>query len=89
MLPEMATLWISDFIELYEDAAPLAKRPRVIASRLSLESDRSFVSYEAATRHFTSPPMANIIDVAWNQTLFDVWFEYPIHSELSRFSIHS
>jgi len=61
----------------------------VIAARVSLESDRSFVSYEAAARHFAWPPMANSIDVAWNQTLLDVWFEYPIRSERSRFSIHS
>jgi HupE / UreJ protein len=88
LLPEVATLWISDFIELYEDAARLPKRPRVMAARVSLESDRSFVSYEDAVAHFTAPPLASNIDVAWNQTLLDVWFEYPIHSEQSRFSIH-
>src|SRR5260370_15837864 len=88
LLPEVATLWISDFIELYEDAARLPKRPRVMAARVSLESDRSFVSYEDAVAHFTAPPLASKIDVAWNQTLLDVWFEYPIHSEQSRFSIH-
>jgi hypothetical protein len=89
MLPEAATLWISDFIEFYEDAALLPKRPRVTAARISLESDRSFVSYEAATAHFIGPPLASSVDVAWNQTLLDVWFEYPIRSERSRFSIHS
>ena len=89
MLPELATLWVSDFIELYEDAAALPKRPRVVAARVALESDRSFVSYEAAAAHFTGPPLASNVDVAWNQTLLDVWFEYPILSERSRFSIHS
>jgi hypothetical protein len=27
--------------------------------------------------------------VAWNQALMDMWFEYPIRSERSRFSMHS
>jgi HupE / UreJ protein len=88
MLPELATLWISDFISLYEDAVPLPKRPRVIAARVALESDRSFVSYQAAIAHFARPLGSNI-DVAWNQTLLDVWFQYPIRAERSRFSVHS
>src|SRR5262249_44746034 len=74
MLPEVSTLWLSDFIEFYEDATPLPKKPRVIAARVTLESDRSFVSYEAAVTHFKGPPIASSVDVAWNQTLLDAWF---------------
>ena len=89
MLPELATLWISDFIELYEDTEALPKRPRVMAARATLESDRSFVAYQTAVAHLMAPPLANSVDVAWNQTLLDVWFAYPIRNEGSRFSIHS
>jgi HupE / UreJ protein len=89
MLPEVATLWISDFLELYEDAASLPRKPRVVAARVSLESDRSFVSYADAIANFRGPALASSIDVAWNQTLLDVWFEYPIREQGSRFSIHS
>ena len=89
MLPGISTLWISDFLEFYEDAARLPKRPRVVAARVALESDRSFVSYETAATHFLAPPLGNAIDVAWDQTMLDVWFEYPIGSERSRFSVHS
>jgi hypothetical protein len=89
MLPEVATLWLSDFIELYEDAAMLPKRPRVIAARMALESDRAFISYESAVAHFKLSPLTSNIEVAWNQMLLDVWFEYSIRSERSRFSIHS
>jgi hypothetical protein len=89
MLPDVSTLWLSDFIEFYEDATPLPKKPRVIAARVSLESDKSFVSYETALAHLKGPPIPSTVDVAWDQTLLDVWFEYPIHSEQSRFSIHS
>jgi hypothetical protein len=89
MLPDLATLWVSDFIELSEDAAPLPKLPRVVAARVALESDRSFVSYEAATGHFLGPPLASNIDVAWNQALMDVWFEYLVRSDRSSFSMHT
>ena len=89
ILPEGATLWISDFLELYEDATPLPRKPRVVAARVSLESDRSFVSYADAIAHFQGPALASGINVAWNQTLLDVWFEYPIRDQSSRFSIHS
>ncbi len=89
MLPELATLWISDFIELYEDSDALPKRPRVMAARVTLESDRSFAEYETAVAHLTGSPLASNVDVAWNQTLLDVWFEYPIHRAQSRFSVHS
>jgi hypothetical protein len=89
MLPDLATLWVSGFIEFYENATRLPKRPLVKASRIAFESDRSFVSYEAAVGHFIGPPLASKIDVAWDQALLDVWFEYPIRSERSGFSLHT
>ena len=39
-----------DFIELYEDSDALPKRPRVMAARVTLESDRSFAEYETPWR---------------------------------------
>jgi len=87
MLPEAATLWIANFIEIYEHDARLSK-PQIIATRISLPSDRSFVSYEDAFAHLTAPPLSNDTNVYWDQTMLDVLFEYPIESEQSRFSIH-
>jgi HupE / UreJ protein len=89
VLPEAATLWISDFMALYEDDAALPKRPRLVAARVSLESDRSFVSYDAAVANLRGPPLASSTNVPWNQTLLDVWFEYPVRHEKGRFAIHS
>jgi len=86
-LADAATLWISDSIELYEGASRLPK-PKVAAARVSLESDRSFVTYETAFAHLTGARLPDSTDVAWNQSLLDVWFEYPIHSDRSNFSIH-
>ena len=86
-LREAATLWLSDFIDVYEDEARLPK-PRVVDARLSLESDPSFLSYEQALAHFSSPKLANDSNVFWDQLMLDVYFEYPISSDRSRFSIH-
>ena len=84
LLPDAATLWISDFIDIYENNTVLPK-PRVAKVLLSLPSDRSFTSYEAAIAHVTGPNLDS--DVFWDQVMLDVLFEYPIHSDGSRFSI--
>ena len=87
LLPDAANLWLADFIDVYEDDAALGK-PRVAFTRLSLPSDRSFASYESALAHVQGPKLAPETNIVWNQTMMDVLFEYPIHSENSRFSIH-
>jgi hypothetical protein len=87
LLPGAATLWISDFVEVYENNAQL-RNPAVLATRVSLPSDRSFSSYEQALAHVTGPQMPDDTQVFWNQTMLDVLFEYPIHSDQSQFSIH-
>jgi hypothetical protein len=85
-LRDAAMLWLGDEIELYEDDLRLA-RPRVLAARVSLESDRSFASYEAALAHFEAPRLGNDTELYWSQGLLDVLLEYPIRSERSQFSI--
>ncbi len=87
MLRDAATLWVSDFIEVYEGDAKLGK-PTVPATQLSLLSDRSFASYEQALAHVTGPPLPEDTNVVWNQTMMDAEFEYPIESDQSRFSIN-
>ena len=86
-LREAATLWISDFMEVYEGGAQLPK-PRVVETRLSLESDPSFASYDQALAHVTGPKLTNETPIFWDQLMLDVLFEYPIQSTESRFSIH-
>jgi len=87
LLPGAATLWISDFIEVYEGDALLPK-PRIVATRLSFLSDRSFGTCDEALAHVMGPPLPDDTNVAWDQTLLDVLFDYPIQSERSNFSIH-
>jgi HupE / UreJ protein len=86
-LRESATLWVSDFIDVYEGTERLPK-PRIVETRLSLESDPSFASYELALAHVTGPKLSNGTTVFWDQLMLDVLFEYPIQSDQSRFSIH-
>jgi hypothetical protein len=82
-----ATLWISDSIALYEGGTRLGA-PRIIATQISLPSDRSFASYEAALAHVTGPPLAPETALVWNQGLMDVLFDYTIASDRSDFSIN-
>jgi hypothetical protein len=85
-LRDAATLWLSDFIDVYENGDRLGT-PQVAAVRASLPSDRSFGSYEEALAHVTGPPLPPDTEFVWAQGLLDVLFEYPIRSEQSRFSI--
>src|SRR5882672_3163201 len=85
-LRNAATLWIADNVDLYEGEVRLA-HPRVAEARVSLESDKSFASYEQALAHVTGPRLPNKLELYWEQGLLDVLFDYPIDSERSDFSI--
>lgn len=85
-LPDLATLWVANVVEIYEGDARLMPA-RVAATQLSFESDKSFMSFEEARAHTAGPRMTNKENVVWNQVLFDVLVEYPIQSDQSLFSI--
>src|SRR5258705_10444498 len=55
---------------------------------MSLESDRSFGSYEQALAHVYGPVLTNDTSIFWEQGILDVLFEYPIQSDRSHFAIH-
>ena len=86
LLPGAAKLWIAGFFETYEGDA-LLPNPQVRATRISLPSDFSFSSYETAFAHVIGPQLPDSTDVIWDQTLLDVLFDSPIHSDRARFSI--
>jgi len=83
-LRDAATLWISDYLELYENGERLPS-PAVVSVRAALQSDKSFASYEEALAHLTGPPLPSQTEFSWSQGLLDVLFEYPIQSDQSRF----
>jgi hypothetical protein len=88
LLGDAAKVWISDSLAIYENDAALP-RPRVVATRVSLPSDRSFVSWEQALAHVTGPPLDSSMNLIWNQTLLDVLLESPIRSDRAEFSLRS
>jgi hypothetical protein len=87
VLRDAATLWIGDYVRLYEGDRQLGE-PRVLAARVSLPSDRSFQrSYDQALAHVTGPGLPQGTELYWEQGLLDVAFAYPIGSDRSEFAI--
>ena len=87
-LRDAATLALSNNIDFYEADTRLAD-PRIVSARMSLESDKSFATYEAALAHVTGPPLSPDTTIFWEQGILDVLLEYPIRSDRSDFAIHA
>ena len=85
-LRDAALLWIAGSMEVEEESVRL-NSPRLIAARVALPSDRSFVSYADALRHVSGAPLTAQTDIPWDQAMLDALFEYSIASDQSRFSI--
>ncbi len=85
-LHHATTLWITDSLRVYEGNTLLAP-PRVAAARVSLQSDRSFLSYDAALANIQGAPLPSATELYWSQGLLDVLLEYSIQSDRSLFSI--
>jgi HupE / UreJ protein len=86
-LDDAAVLWIGNSVEIYEGDVRL-RAPQLAVARASLPSDRSFDSYDHAVQHLSEPRLPVETEIAWDQAMMDLLFEYPIASEASRFSIH-
>jgi len=86
-LHDAATLWIGDFLDVYEEGEKLPY-PNVVAARASVQSDPSFASYDAALAHVLGPRLPDATEFVWTQGLLDVLFEFPIRSDRSRFAMN-
>jgi hydrogenase/urease accessory protein HupE len=85
-LRDAVTLWIADALEIYEGETRLAA-PREVRAIVSLPSDTSFASFDAASAHIRSGALPVMTEIPWDQGLVDASFEYPIASDRSAFSI--
>ena len=85
---QAARLWIADYLKAFENGEQLPAG-QVVASRISLPSDRAFTSYQAALDQILGPALPVATDVPWAQAALDVVIDFPIRSEQSRFAIHS
>jgi HupE / UreJ protein len=89
LLRDAATLWVGEAIDVYEGDTRLPS-PRLVEVRPSLPSDRSFTSsYDEALAHVTGPRLPDDTDLPWSSGVLDVFFEYPIQSDRSPFSVDS
>src|SRR5947208_16345111 len=86
-LRDAATQWIAQFTDVEESSTRLPK-PEIVAARVSLESDKSFASYETALDHVRGPRLPDNTELYWEQAMFDVLMDYPIESDQSEFAIH-
>ena len=86
LLSDAARIWIAGSMRLQENGRFL-EEPRVVATRVSLPSDRSFETLDAALAHVADPPLPVETELVWQQAMLDVLLEYPIVSERSSFAI--
>ena len=85
-LSDAARMWIADYVELFENDRPLELR-QISAARLSLPSDRSFTSYDAAIAHVTGPTLPDSVNLPWKQAMFDLLIDYKISDPAAKFAI--
>lgn len=85
-LRSAAQVWLSRDIALYENGRRLPNL-ELVATRVSIPSDRSFAQFDPALEHLRAPPLAGDTQLVWQQALLDVLFEVPIASSGSAFAI--
>ena len=85
-LNDAARMWIADYVEVFENDRPLELR-QISATMLSLPSDRSFTSYDAALAHVSGPTLPDSVNLPWKQAMFDVLIDYKITDPAAKFSI--
>jgi len=86
-LDHAATLWIGDFVEVYENDQRLGTG-KVTALRVSLPGDKSFASYDEALANLvTGARLDQTTQIYWENGMLDVAFDYPIASDQSDFAI--
>ena len=86
LLPDAARIWVADYVRVYEGDTDLGTG-RVVATHVSVPSDRAFESYDRAVANVTGPALADSIALPWQQAMFDVMLEYPITADTAKFSI--
>ncbi|MEX0708109.1 MAG: HupE/UreJ family protein [Woeseia sp.] len=85
-LRDAATIWIANEVRLFEEDRLLTEHD-IAAVRVSLPSDRSFRSFDAALQHVTGPALDDDTELYRDQALLDVLIRYPIRSADAAFAI--
>ncbi len=85
-LQQAAELWFVDNIKIVQDQQALS-RVNVKSARISLPSDRSFLTYEKALTHVRSENWDLPSELVWNQQYFDVEVEVSAKNNPSSIEI--
>jgi hypothetical protein len=83
---EAAQLWVADYIAAFENGERLPA-PRLVATRISIPSDRAFTTYESALARTLGAPLDTVVEIPWNQTALDVVLDWPIASQRSALAL--
>ncbi len=83
-----AELWVANGVRLFEDGRNLG-RPAMTAVQVSLPSDRSFESWDAALAHVQGAPLPDATDLIATQAWLDVLLEWPVRADTSAFAIET
>ncbi len=86
-LNDAARIYITESMHFFENGEELTEK-ELVATRVSLPSNRSFTSFEEALENVLSPPLDDSVDLFWRQGELDVLVRYPIASEQSDFSVN-
>ena len=86
-LDDAARIYITESLNFYENGEELLDK-ELRLTRVSLPSNRSFISYDVALDNIMSPPLDDSTDLFWRQGVLDVLVTYPIQSEESDFSVN-
>ncbi len=86
LLQQAAAQWLGDYVVLLENGETIGPG-RLVTARVSLPSDLSFSSFDAAWAHTLGEPLPAGTLLPWRQALLDAAFEFPITSDSSRFAI--
>ena len=87
-LRDAARVALLDNLQIFENDRQLPA-PRVVSTRMSLDSDDSFATYDKAMAHVMGPKLPDSETIFWEQGIVDVLVEYPIQSDKDYFSIHA
>jgi hypothetical protein len=86
LMRDATRLWIAEPLVIEADGVRLAV-PRLAGVRISLPSDKSFVTYDDALAHMHGPPLAGTTELPWNQAMLDIALEYPIDSDRAQLAV--
>ena len=82
----LAKIWVADKVALSESGVPSGSA-RIVATQISIESDKSFASFERADARLKLPLPRNEENLFWKQVFLDVALEFPIRDAAAKFSI--